>query len=112
MAQDQATAQEAARMVEIEYEDIHPIIVTIEDAIEKNSFFPQYPKTIGRGDVQRTFDDKNHIIIEGQSRIGGQEHFYLETHAAFAIPKKEDDELEIFCSSQHPTEIAVNIITC
>lgn len=108
VAIDQATAQEAARMVEIQYEDIHPIIVTIEDAIEKNSFYPQFPKTIRRGDVQSTFADKNNLIIEGQCRIGGQEHFYLETHAAFAIPKKEDDELEIFCSSQHPSEIAVN----
>uniref|UniRef100_A0A2A4K8J0 xanthine dehydrogenase n=2 Tax=Heliothis virescens TaxID=7102 RepID=A0A2A4K8J0_HELVI len=106
VAQDQATAQEAARMVEIQYEDIQPIIVTIEDAIEKNSFYPQFPKTIRRGDVQSAFEDKNHIIIEGQCRMGGQEHFYLETHAAFAIPKKEDDELEIFCSSQHPSEIA------
>ncbi|CAH0702363.1 unnamed protein product [Spodoptera exigua] len=106
VAKDQAIAQEAARMVEIEYEDIHPIIVTIEDAIEKNSFYPQFPKTISRGDVQKAFDDKSNIIIEGQCRMGGQEHFYLETHAAFAIPKKEDDELEVFCSSQHPSEIA------
>lgn len=112
VAQDQTTAQEAARMVEIEYEDIHPIIVTIEDAIEKNSFYPQFPKTIARGDVQSTFADKNNLIIEGECRMGGQEHFYLETHAAFAIPKKEDEELEIFCSSQHPSEIAVNIPLC
>lgn len=112
VAQDQATAQEAARMVEVKYEDIQPIIVTIEEAIEQNSIYPQYPKTIRRGDVKSAFENKNHIIIEGQCRMGGQEHFYLETNAAFAIPKKEDDELEVFCSSQHPSEIAVNILFC
>ncbi|CAH0406917.1 unnamed protein product [Chilo suppressalis] len=102
---DQATAQSAARKVKIEYEELQPIIVTMEDAIKHNSFYPQYPKTIRRGDVNTVFEDKNNIVIEGQCRMGGQEHFYLETHAAFAIPKKEDDELEIFCSSQHPSEI-------
>lgn len=107
VANDQATAQAAARMVKIEYEEIQPIIVTMEDAIKHNSFFPQFPKTIKKGDVQAVFEDKNLIIIEGQCRMGGQEHFYLETHTAFAIPKKEDDELELFISSQHPTEIAV-----
>ncbi|KAM3964100.1 xanthine dehydrogenase rosy [Aphomia sociella] len=106
VAQDQATAQAAARKVKIEYEEIQPIIVTIEDAIKHNSFYPQYPKSISRGDVKKAFEDANNIVIEGQCRMGGQEHFYFETHAVFAIPKKEDDEMEIFCSSQHPSEIA------
>ncbi|XP_022116184.2 xanthine dehydrogenase [Pieris rapae] len=106
VAQDQQTAQCAARMVKIEYEEIHPIIVTIEDAIKANSFYKQYPKGIKNGNVSATFEDPNNIVIEGEGRMGGQEHFYLETNAAFAIPKKEDDELEIFCSSQHPTEIS------
>lgn len=36
--------------------------------------------------------------------MGGQEHFYLETHASLAIPR-EEDEIEIICSTQHPSEI-------
>ena len=36
--------------------------------------------------------------------MGGQEHFYLETNCSYVIPR-EDDELEIFCSTQHPSEI-------
>lgn len=107
VAEDQATAQAAARKVHIEYEELQPIIVTIEDAIKHNSFYKQFPKTLRKGDVKTAFDNPNHVIIEGECRMGGQEHFYLETHAAFAIPKREDDELEIFCSSQHPSEIAV-----
>lgn len=108
IAEDQSTAQAAARMVKIEYEDLQPIIVTIEDAIKHNSFYPQFPKTIRKGDVKPVFEDPNNIVIEGECRMGGQEHFYLETHAAFAIPKKEDDELEMFISSQHPSEIVVS----
>lgn len=110
VANDQATAQAAARKVKIEYEEILPIIVTIEDAIKHNSFYSQYPKTIRRGDVNAAFEDKSNIVIEGECRMGGQEHFYLETNVAFAVPKKEDDEMEIFCSSQHPSEIVVRTL--
>ncbi|KPI92785.1 Xanthine dehydrogenase [Papilio xuthus] len=106
VAEDQATAQAAARKVHVEYEELQPIIITIEDAIKHNSFYKQFPKTLRKGDVKLAFDDPNNVIVEGECRIGGQEHFYLETHAAFAVPKREDDELEIFCSSQHPSEIA------
>lgn len=109
VAQDQQTAQNAARKVKIEYSELEPIIITIEDAIKHQSFYKQFPKTIKKGNVKGIFEDSNNIVIEGECRMGGQEHFYLETHAAFAIPKKEDDELEIFCSSQHPSEIAVKL---
>ena len=40
--------------------------------------------------------------------IGGQEHFYLESQVALAIPG-EDDEMLIQVSTQHPTEIQVMV---
>ena len=43
-------------------------------------------------------------IIEGEIVIGGQEHFYLEGQAALAVPK-ENKDIQIFVSSQHPSEI-------
>ena len=39
-------------------------------------------------------------VIEGTSRVGGQDHFYLETQACIAIPKGEDGEMEILASTQ------------
>ena len=45
---------------------------------------------------------------KGRVRIGGQEHFYLESQAALAIPG-EDDEITLQVSSQHPTEIQVMV---
>lgn len=102
VADDQATAQKAARMVKIEYEDLSPIIITIEDAIKNESFFED-KRVMERGDVDNAFATSDHVL-EGEARMGGQEHFYLETHAAIAIPRDTDD-LEIFCSSQHPSEI-------
>ncbi|HRO15400.1 MAG TPA: xanthine dehydrogenase molybdopterin binding subunit [Paracoccus sp. (in: a-proteobacteria)] len=42
--------------------------------------------------------------IRGRFEIGGQDHFYLEGQIAMAVPG-EDNEMTIFVSSQHPTEV-------
>lgn len=36
--------------------------------------------------------------------MSGQDHFYLETNVSIAVPGKEDDEMEIYASTQNPTE--------
>ena len=104
VADDQMIAQRAARMVKVVYEDISPIIVTIEDAIKHKSFFPGYPKVLTTGDVNEAIKTADHVV-SGEVRMGGQEHFYLETHACIAVPR-DNDELELFASTQHPSEIA------
>lgn len=105
IAHDQITAQRAARKVKVEYEELQPVIVTIEDAIKHESFF-EMTKMIDNGDVDKIFKEAPHIL-EGDCRMGGQEHFYLETQTVLAVPK-EEDEMEIFCSTQHPSEINVS----
>ena len=42
--------------------------------------------------------------LKGRMTIGGQEHFYLESQVALAIPG-EDDEVTVHASTQHPSEI-------
>ncbi|MGD7452845.1 xanthine dehydrogenase molybdopterin binding subunit [Ralstonia pseudosolanacearum] len=39
-----------------------------------------------------------------QSRLGGQEQFYLEGQISYAVPK-EDNGMHVWCSTQHPTEM-------
>ena len=46
----------------------------------------------------------------GQCRNGAQEHFYLETNAAVAIPS-ESDELLVWSSTQNPTGTQMTIAT-
>lgn len=46
----------------------------------------------------------------GEMYIGGQEHFYLETHCALAVPKGEDGEMELFVSTQNPMKTQVLLI--
>ncbi|KUJ18220.1 putative xanthine dehydrogenase [Mollisia scopiformis] len=98
------TAQHAtagARAVKVDYEEL-PAIFTIEEAIEKESFFEHY-RYIENGDPEKAFKSADHVFT-GVTRMGGQEHFYLETQACVAVPKPEDGEMEIFASTQNPTE--------
>lgn len=58
--------------------------------------------TITKGDLEQALAKSEHII-EGEIRMGGQEHFYLETNAGIAIPR--EDEIDMISSTQHPTEL-------
>ncbi|RZF38598.1 hypothetical protein LSTR_LSTR010931 [Laodelphax striatellus] len=106
IADNQINAQRAAKLVKIEYEDIHPAIITIEDAIREESYYcgKGGPRRLLKGDPEGAFARAEHTL-EGEVRIGGQEHFYLETNASLAIPRGEDDEMELICSTQHPTDV-------
>ncbi|KAI2654484.1 Aldehyde oxidase 1 [Labeo rohita] len=92
VADTQAHAQRAAKAVKISYEELQPVIVTIQDAIANKSFF-QPVRSIERGDVAQGFKDSDHILH-------GQEHFYLETNCTLAVPRGEDGEMELFVSTQ------------
>lgn len=102
-ADSQMIAQRAAKLVKVVYEDISPVIVSIDDAIKFDSYFPGYPKTTESGDVNKAFEEADHQA-SGELRVGGQEHFYLETHSCVAIPK-DTDELEVFSSTQQPADL-------
>lgn len=94
-------ASQAARAVVVEYEEL-PAILTIEDAVAKESFFPVY-REIKKGSVEDAFKECDYVFT-GSARMGGQEHFYLETNACVAVPKREDGEMEIFASTQNANE--------
>ncbi|XP_033229237.1 xanthine dehydrogenase-like [Belonocnema kinseyi] len=102
VAVDQLIAQRAAKAVKVDYEPLPPII-SIEDAIINKSFFPNFPVKICRGDPDKAFQEVDYTLT-GEARMGGQEHFYLETMAFIAVPR-EGDEMEITGSTQHPSEI-------
>lgn len=61
------------------------------------------------GDPDAAFKTAEHVL-EGEVRMGGQEHFYLETQTCVVVPKMEDNEMEITSSTQHPTEMQVSLL--
>jgi xanthine dehydrogenase/oxidase len=103
-ADTKAHAQAAAKAVVIEYEDM-PYILTIDEAIAAQSFFKPRP-VLHRGDPDNLAEYSDYVI-EGEFKMGGQEHFYLGTQGSVVIPHPEDDEIEVWSATQNPTETQV-----
>ncbi|XP_072274825.1 aldehyde oxidase-like [Pyxicephalus adspersus] len=99
-------ARRAVAKVKITYEDLKPIL-SVEDAIKHNSFF-QPDKQILHGNIEEAFKKADHII-EGEIHIGGQEHFYLETNSVLVVPKGEDNEFDMYISTQDPTTAQISV---
>uniref|UniRef100_A0A672MZ23 Aldehyde oxidase 1 n=1 Tax=Sinocyclocheilus grahami TaxID=75366 RepID=A0A672MZ23_SINGR len=100
VADSKAHAKRGAAAVKISYEDLQDRIFTVEEAIEKESFFLPRRK-IERGDVEKGLREAEQVY-EGEIRIGGQEHFYLETQSFLVIPIGEEKEMKVYLSTQHP----------
>ncbi|XP_055254542.1 aldehyde oxidase 4-like isoform X1 [Moschus berezovskii] len=98
-----AHAKEAAKKVRIVYEDLEPRIITIEQALEHNSFLSA-EKKIEQGNVEQAFKHVDQII-EGEVHVEGQEHFYMETQTILAIPQEEDKEMVLHLGTQFQTHV-------
>ena len=99
-----AETEEAAKMgalaVQVKVTP-RPAITSIAGAIAQDSFHTE-PGVIARGDVEGAMNRAAHRI-EGELAVGGQEHFYLETHASIASVD-EAGSVFVQSSTQHPTE--------
>ncbi len=102
VATSHLAARKAARLGQISYEEQTPIL-TIDQALEAENRFEEGPRIYAKGDVQAALGRAKHRLT-GSIDIGGQEHFYLEGHAALAVPQ-DGGEMVVHASSQHPTEI-------
>uniref|UniRef100_A0A8D0GBI8 FAD-binding PCMH-type domain-containing protein n=1 Tax=Sphenodon punctatus TaxID=8508 RepID=A0A8D0GBI8_SPHPU len=102
VAETYEQAKKATEKVKIRYEDLEPIL-TIKDAIKHNSYFGE-EKKVEKGNVEEAFKTANQII-EGEIHVGGQLHFYLETDSVFVIPRKEDQEMDVYVGTQYATAV-------
>ncbi|GJF21105.1 MULTISPECIES: xanthine dehydrogenase molybdopterin binding subunit [Streptomyces] len=95
---------EAARLgaaaVEVDLDEL-PSLVTLQDAIAAGSYHGAQP-VMEAGDIDAGFADSAHVFT-GEFQFSGQEHFYLETHAALA-QVDENGQVFIQSSTQHPSE--------
>jgi xanthine dehydrogenase large subunit len=95
---------EAARLgaaaVEVDVEPL-PALITVGEAIAAGSFQGAQPRLV-RGDVQDGFT-RAARVFSGEIEFSGQEHFYLETHAALAYVD-EGEQVFVQSSTQHPSE--------
>ncbi|TNV49897.1 xanthine dehydrogenase molybdopterin binding subunit, partial [Corallococcus exiguus] len=93
--------REGARQVVVDYEPL-PAVLTLTEALKQGSFHTD-PHIIRRGDVDSALASSPNRLA-GELTMGGQEHFYLETHAAFA-EVGDDGDVTVTSSTQHPSEV-------
>ena len=77
------------------------LFMYFQDAIAAEQYIGKEMK-IEDGDVEKALSEAEHVL-EGDVRVGGQEHFYMETQACLVIPKGEQQEVEIVSSTQDVT---------
>ena len=92
----------ASSLVEIEVEFTTKPILNLDDAYKQKSFLED-PMILEKGNVKKDMSKSNYTL-SGNFEIGGQDHFYLETHVAMTFPG-ENDEYVVWSSTQHPTEV-------
>ena len=102
VAESREAARRAATRAKISYREL-PAAIDVVDAMEADYPHVTAPLKLERGNIEEGFDAAPNRLM-GTMRVGGQDHFYLEGHIAFAIPG-EDDEVTVFSSTQHPSEV-------
>jgi len=100
LAEDEDAARAGAAVVAVDYEPL-PSIVSVAQAVDAASF-QGVARTMNRGDVDAALAGAARVIT-GITEMEGQEHFYLETHAALATVD-EAGQIFVQSSTQHPSE--------
>lgn len=103
-------AKKGAKAIQIEYEEL-PAIFSIEEAIAQNSTLDCPESMLSHyecGDVDAAFSDPDLIVTEGEFRLGGQEHFYIEPHGHLVIPG-EEDKIIVHAMTQCPETCQTSI---
>ncbi|MBS1742781.1 MAG: molybdopterin-dependent oxidoreductase [Bacteroidetes bacterium] len=95
------TAQAAVKRIKI---DIEPLpVITDPRVAQKNGSLLVPPRTFSLGDTTAAFTNCKYIV-EGIAETNGQEHLYIETQGAYAIPG-EHESIKLYSSTQGPTAV-------
>ncbi|MEA3451088.1 MAG: molybdopterin cofactor-binding domain-containing protein, partial [Bacteroidota bacterium] len=92
---------EAKKLIKVEIEEQKPVL-TIEES-KKAGLNLDNTRKIERGNIENGFE-KSDFIIEGETKTGAQEQWYLETQVSVVVPG-EGQEMKIYCSTQNPNEV-------
>jgi xanthine dehydrogenase large subunit len=95
------TAKNAAKKINIEIQEETPLLDPREAQQKGELIIP--PIKFELGDTDSAWNQCE-FIIDGTAESGGQEHLYLETQGAIAIPT-EGEGLKIISSTQSPTAV-------
>ena len=94
-------ARQARDLIQVDIDDL-PVVVDPREAFANGDLIHP-PRTMAMGDVAGAWGACD-VIVEGRCEIGGQEHLYLETQRARAVPQ-EDGAMQVFSSTQGPAAV-------
>ena len=96
------TVEIARKAVKVCAVDIEPLPVTVcpREAYEAGDVL-QEVRIFEKGDVETVWQDCDYVV-EGRVDLAGQDHTYLETNRARAVPR-EDGQVKVFSSTQSPS---------
>ncbi len=98
VAKSDEEARAAIKKIKIDIEPLH-VITDPREAYAANELIVP-PRTFSLGNIDSAWDDCTHIV-KGKADSNGQEHLYIETQGAYAIPQ-ENDCIKIYSSTQSP----------
>ncbi|XP_040296370.1 aldehyde oxidase-like [Bufo bufo] len=103
VAKTQNHANQAASRVRVQYEELEPVVLSIQDSIKHNSFFEPV-RTVEYGNMEDAFKSVDNIL-EGEDYIGGLDDLHLEAQTVRVIPRVAENELEVFISTKDPASV-------
>ena len=101
LAESEELARKAARKISADIETLEPVLDPRVAAANCDLIVP--PKRFKLGDTDAAFERCDHVF-EGRADLNGQEHLYIETQGAYALPT-ELEVLKIYSSTQGPTAV-------
>ncbi|WP_080056549.1 xanthine dehydrogenase molybdopterin binding subunit [Spirosoma aerolatum] len=101
VAESDAVAREAVKKITVAIDPL-PIITDPREAQAKGELIVR-PRTHKLGDTAAAWAQCTHIF-EGRTETNGQEHLYIETQGAYAIPQ-ENNGIKLYSSTQGPTAV-------
>ncbi|MEO5891239.1 MAG: molybdopterin cofactor-binding domain-containing protein [Ferruginibacter sp.] len=109
LAETEHQARVAVKRIRVEIEPLHIITDPREAAAKGELIVP--PRIFKIGNSEAAWAGCDHIF-EGRADTNGQEHLYIETQGAYAIPG-ENGVIKIYSSTQGPTAVqrAVSKVT-
>ena len=100
-AESYEQAQRAVQLAQVRYTPLQPLL-SIDAAMEAQTFVLPTRSSV-KGDAASAIAAAEQTL-SGETRIAGQEHFYLEGQVSAAEPE-EHGGVQVYSSSQHPSEV-------
>jgi len=101
LAESEELARKAVRKITADIEPLEPVTDPRVAAANGDLIVP--PKKFIMGDCEEAFANCEHVF-SGRTEQNGQEHLYIETQGAYAIPI-ENSGLKVYSSTQGPTAV-------